>query len=341
MTASKSGYAHHSFATHYDRNNVVEISGVLTEVKMRNPHSFFQVAVTLENGDSESWAVEAHAVPILRRLGISRSTLKVGDPVTIRGPRSRKPEKFLLFGAQITTSSGQQFEMLDSIRRAPENRVADTRTGVSGVDRLTGKWMTFISGQRVADTPMPLNDAGRQAREGFDPLINAASECIPSNLPSLLMIPYLYEITRDGDVIGLYHEYAKIFRPVTLGSSEPTMTDPAFGKRLARYEDDTLIIETHGFPAHSAGLASGWEPNGNGADIPASTRKSVVERYTVNSDGSELTVEYTVADPAYLTEPYKAKVVWYRLPDDSEIYDFTCDADIALRSTLNAVPREP
>ena len=63
--------------------------------------------------------MEAHAVPILRRLGIDRDTLKVGDTVTFRGPRSRRPEKLLLFGAQIETASGLQFEMLNSIRKAP------------------------------------------------------------------------------------------------------------------------------------------------------------------------------------------------------------------------------
>ena len=58
--------AHHSFATHYDGNNIVEISGVLSDVKMRSPHSFFEVEVTNDDGTTETWEVEAHAVPILR-----------------------------------------------------------------------------------------------------------------------------------------------------------------------------------------------------------------------------------------------------------------------------------
>ena len=39
------------------------------------------------------------------------------------------------------------------------------------------------------------------------------------------------------------------------------------------------MIESAGFPVLRAGLASGWEPNGNGADIPSSSSKRVVERY--------------------------------------------------------------
>jgi len=328
--------AHHSFATHYDGNNIVEISGVLSDVKMRSPHSFFEVDVTNEDGETETWEVEAHAVPILRRLGITRETLKVGDGVRIKGPRSRRPEKLLLFGAEINTESGLQFEMLNSIRRAPENAISDTREGVTGVDRFTGKWLTFISGQRVADSPMPLNAAGKQARENFDPLVNAASECIPSNLPSLLMIPYVYEITRDGNTVEIFHEYAQIRRPVVLDDSEPNMTDPTYGKRTGRYEGNALIVESTDFPAHSAGLASGWEPNGNGADIPSSEQKHLVEKYTVNGDGSQMTIRYTVSDSAYLSEPYSADIVFHRLPDDAPVYEFTCDAEIAMRSTQNA-----
>ena len=328
--------AHHSFATHYDTTNIVEVNGVLSSVKMRSPHSFFEVDVVTENGETETWEIEAHAVPILRRLGITKETLKVGDSVMFRGPRSRRPEKLLLFGAEIETASGEQFEMLDSIRKAPDYAISDTREGITGIDRLTGKWMTFISGQNVADSPMPLNDAGTMARENFNASTNSSSECVPSNLPSLLMIPYVYEFKRSGNNVDIFHEYAQLRRPVTLGSSNPNVTDPRYGRRVGRYENDTLIIESDGFPALSAGLASGWEPNGNGADIPSSEQKELIERYTVNEDGSVLTLEYTVTDPVYLSEPYTAKVIWHRMPFDSPIYDFTCDAEIASRSTQNA-----
>ena len=337
---SPTAVAHHSFATHYDASNVVEVTGTLSAVKMRSPHSFFEVDVVAENGSTETWDVEAHAVPILRRLGIDRDTLKVGDTVTFRGPRSRRPEKLLLFGAQIETASGLQFEMLDSIRKPPEDRISDTREGIEGVNRFTGMWMTFISGQKVADSPMPLNAAGVSARENFNAQVNSSSECVTPNLPSLLMIPYVYEITNYRNTISIFHEYGRVSRQVRLDSGEANVIDPQFGRRIGRFENDTLIIESDGFPALSAGLASGWDPNGNGADVPSSEQKLLVERYTVNADGSELTLNYTVTDPVYLAEPYNAQIVWYRLPEDSPIYEFDCDAEIASRSTNNAVPVE-
>lgn len=331
-------HAHHSFATHYDTSNIVEISGKLTDIKIRSPHSFFSVDVVNADGQTESWDVEAHALPLLRRLGIEKDTFSIGDDITFRGPRSRRPEKLLLFGAQIETPDGLRIEMLNSLRRPPEEKITDARVDVAGVDRLTGKWLTYITGQRVADSPMPLNDAGRSARENFDPTVNPASECVPPNLPSLLMIPYVYEISRDGNTVTLFHEYAGLSRPVVLNSRVPNMTDPQFGRRTGRFEDNALIIESKDFPALPAGLASGWEPNGNGADIPSSARKTLVEKYSVNADGSELTLAYTVTDPAFLTMPYAATVVWHRIADDTPVYAFDCDAEIALRSTRNAAP---
>jgi hypothetical protein len=329
--------AHHSFATHYDSSNIVEVSGVLSDVKMRNPHSFFEVDVINENGETETWEVEAHAVPVLRRIGITRDTLKVGDAVTIRGPRSRRPDKLLLFGAQITTDRGEAFEMLDSIRRAPDYYVTDAR---DGLDRFTGKWMTYITGQKVADTAMPVNAAGREARDNYNALLNSSSECVPMNLPSLLMLPYVYQLSLDGDTLDILHEYSQIRRPVVLDGATSNVTDPLFGSRTGRYEDGVLIVETTKFPSMSAGLASAWDPNGNGADIPSSEQKKLVERYTLSEDGAQLFLDYTVTDPEYLSGPFSDRITWHRMPADAPIYDFECDADIALRSTQNAAVLE-
>ena len=333
----KEAYAHHSFATHYDSNNIVEISGVLTDVKMRNPHSFFEVDVVNAAGETERWEVEAHAVPVLRRIGINRDTLKVGDTVTIRGPRSRRPEKLLLFGARIRTGSGEEFEMLDSIRRAPDYYVTDAR---EGLERFTGKWMTYITGQRVTESPMALNARGLEARANYNALLNSSSECVPMNLPSLLMLPYVYQLTLEGDTLQIYHEYSQVRRPVVLGSRTRNVTDPLFGYRSGNYADGVLTIETVDFPDMAAGLASAWDPNGNGADIPSSEQKVLVEQYRVSEDGAQLTLDYTVSDPAYLDKPYSDRIVWHRMPADSPIHAFECDADIALRSTQNAAVLE-
>jgi len=327
--------SHHSFATHYDSKNIVEVSGTLTEVTLRNPHSFLSIDVLDEDGSVISWEVESHAVPLLNRLGMTKNILRVGDPITIWGPRSRRPELNLLFGAQYLTHSGQEFEILKSIRRPTAIKTIDNR-GLSGLARLSGKWLTHIKGQVVTDTPLDLNDAGKEARLAFDPTNTSAMRCIPPNLPALLFLPYTYEITVEGKDVTLFQEYEKIKRSVQVDSMVPDDNMPDYGSRTARFNDETLIIDSTGFTPNDAGLASGWEPNGNGYDIPSSSLKKFKESYSVNDDGSQLILNYTLSDPEYLHEPYSSQIVWDRIPDETPINDVICDVDIAERSTQNA-----
>ncbi len=51
-------HAHHSFATHYKYDEQVEISGVITEFRLANPHSFMHIEVALEGGATEMWEVD-------------------------------------------------------------------------------------------------------------------------------------------------------------------------------------------------------------------------------------------------------------------------------------------
>ncbi len=340
LAATATATAHHSFATHYDSDIVVELSGVLSEVDLRSPHSFLGVTRQRDDGTEEVWEVEAHAFALLRRMGVDETTLRVGDPVTITGPRSRVPEKNLLLATFMITADGNEFEMLRSIRSAPTYRVTDARLEGRGTARFAGRWLTYIEGQAIAESPLPLNEAGRAARAAFDPQNTPAMECVPPNLPAMLFLPYIYEITTNGDEIRLFQEYQSIDRRVTLGASEPDTGPPGFGARVGRMEGETLVIESRGFEPNLAGLASGWEPNGNGADVPSSAEKTLVERYSLSPDGNKLTVQYTLDDPVYLSEPYVSEIVWDRVPDDTPIYDATCESDIATRSTLNAAPRE-
>ncbi len=331
--------AHHSFAANFDSNNVIEISGTLTSVEIRSPHSFFLIDVRHSDGVLDSWEVEAHSTAILRRTGITAETLQVGDPITIRGPRGRRTDKNLMFGADLQMADGRLFQTMSSIVRAPKYRIIDTRTGISVIERFAGRWLSFVAGgQRIADTPLPLNTAGRAAREGFDPLNTPGMQCVPPNIPSILYPPYLYEIVVDGNDLILHHEYYDVERPLTVGAAEANNSPPAFGQRHGRLEDNSLIVESIRFPPMRAGLASNLDPIGNGYDIPSSAEKRITERYTLNEDGGELTIEYTLEDPTYLAELYTSQVVFHRVPNDTPMYEFPCDADISRRSTLNAVP---
>lgn len=62
----------------------MEISGVVKEFQFKNPHSWIQVLVTDEKGETTEWSVEWAIPNILMRQGYNPSTFKPGDEVRMR-----------------------------------------------------------------------------------------------------------------------------------------------------------------------------------------------------------------------------------------------------------------
>lgn len=81
--------AHHSFAAAFDENKPVTVTGVMTEIRLENPHSWFYVNVTDETGKVTRWGFEGNTPTSLIRAGYKRDAVKVGDKVTIKGSRAR------------------------------------------------------------------------------------------------------------------------------------------------------------------------------------------------------------------------------------------------------------
>ena len=75
--------AHHSFDAQYDRNRTVEMKGVVTKVEWMNPHARFYVDVRDEDGRVTNWNMELGSPNGLIRAGWTRTSLKVGDEVTV------------------------------------------------------------------------------------------------------------------------------------------------------------------------------------------------------------------------------------------------------------------
>jgi hypothetical protein len=82
-------FAHHSFTATYDTGKTVTIEGKVTQFLLRNPHSFLHIAVVGKDGKEEIWNVEWAAAGQLGGTGVTRESLKVGDPVVVTGNPAR------------------------------------------------------------------------------------------------------------------------------------------------------------------------------------------------------------------------------------------------------------
>lgn len=85
--------AHHSFSAEYDSKKVVTLTGTVTKVEWMNPHVYFFIDVTSEDGKPANWACEMGPPNGLQRSGWTRNTMKIGDEVTVNGSLAKDGSK--------------------------------------------------------------------------------------------------------------------------------------------------------------------------------------------------------------------------------------------------------
>jgi hypothetical protein len=76
-------FAHHSFSAEFDANKRVTLTGTVTNVEWRNPHTWFYADVKNDDGSVANWGFELASPNLLLRNGWTRSSMKIGDVVTV------------------------------------------------------------------------------------------------------------------------------------------------------------------------------------------------------------------------------------------------------------------
>ena len=89
--------AHHSHGN-YMMSDFTFLEGKVTEVHLVNPHSWIYLEVTDAKGEATVWALEATSSVGLVRNGISRDTVRVGDPIKVRCHRLKDGSSGCLLG---------------------------------------------------------------------------------------------------------------------------------------------------------------------------------------------------------------------------------------------------
>ena len=102
-------WAHHSFAAAFDENKPVSVTGVMTEIRLENPHSWFYVDVTDQSGKVTRWGFEGNTPTSLIRAGYKRDAVKVGDKVTIKGSHARDASANMGAAREIVLQDGRSF----------------------------------------------------------------------------------------------------------------------------------------------------------------------------------------------------------------------------------------
>src|ERR1044072_2292369 len=99
--------AHHSFNAAYDLNAPVTVKGVITTVRLQNPHSWFFLEVKDATGKVEKWAFEAGTPSGMIRNGYKPGVIKQGVEVTIKGFKARDPGQKGGLSREVNTCAGR------------------------------------------------------------------------------------------------------------------------------------------------------------------------------------------------------------------------------------------
>lgn len=95
---------HHSNVA-FEVNKIVTLTGAVTEFRWVNPHTWIGLNVDDGKGGKEVWSIEGRAPGVLLRAGWSRSSIKVGDKITIDFSPAKDGTKTGL-AARVTKDDG-------------------------------------------------------------------------------------------------------------------------------------------------------------------------------------------------------------------------------------------
>lgn len=100
--------AHHSPVAFDTEVTDFALSGVISSVDVRNPHSAMTLRVTNADGSETDWDIEFSSINLLMRRGWDFDRLKVGERVTCTGNPSAlgKQEMYMW---SITLADGTEY----------------------------------------------------------------------------------------------------------------------------------------------------------------------------------------------------------------------------------------
>ena len=312
--------AHHAATGLYDRNVIGEVEGEISSIFWRNPHVRFGITRTGENGEEEYWEVEFGSVNTLERIGVSPDLVQVGDRVTGSGSLGRRGLK-ALFADSITLSNGEQVPFNASVDRRyglTENAAVPAIGGLVA-DPRTDIFRVWIPSQRpntgAGTTQFPLTQAGRAAKDAWDPADDAALRCIPPGLPTAMDNPYPIELLQQGDAIVLLLEEWDGVRTIHMTDEDDGSwrTHSRMGHSVGHWEGNSLLVETTDI---------GWRYIDD-LGTPQSEDVVIAERFTLSSDGGRLAWVARITDPENFTEPVVMEAEWTWVPGH-EIKPFNC-----------------
>ena len=190
---------------------------------------------------------------------------------------------------------------------------------------LDGVWILADS---ATFENLELTPAGEAARVKYDYLTNdPGMKCIPASITRVMHTPSPpIEIRQHADHVEINYEFMDVHRRVPTNSGlaakdvrYAVATHPHLGRSVARYEGETLVIET-------VDIGAGVHDTLGMPGLPQSNQMRTVERFAAN--GNKMTIVVTHYDRVFYVKPYVATFSYLRLPQ-GKILPWDCTPEEA------------
>ena len=115
MLGGRLAWTHHSELAEFDPDNLVNVTGTLKEVVWQNPHVWFFVDVTEDDGSVTTWGFSTSPPGALMRRGVTKDAMRIGAIVNVEGARARD-------GSNNSSTRRLTFEDGSAVLAPPENQ---------------------------------------------------------------------------------------------------------------------------------------------------------------------------------------------------------------------------
>jgi hypothetical protein len=328
ILSATSALGHHAASVYYDVDTVIEVRGVISDLRWQNPHIAFTLTSRDAGGDEVDWLVESNSVSTLRQLGVTADQIEVGSIVTLAGSPARQQAN-RMSGNNLLTADGRELvlwggstlhfnEGTDNRRTVAEVEAVELGdTSDLGMFRVWSSVTGDPNQDRMWNASYPLTDAARAFQAAWDPVAqNPHINCEPKGMPGIVDPPYPMELIDQGDTILILQEEFDTVRTVHMSpATTPSNPVPSLlGHSVGHWDGDTLVVET---------TRVNW-PYFDHRGLPQGADARFTERFTASANGRRLNYTIDVVDPDTFTEPVRMDRFWIWIPENTvERYDCT------------------
>jgi len=163
---------------------------------------------------------------------------------------------------------------------------------------------------------LPYTPAGVENMKQYNPERDGdyTGMCMPYGLTRSMNAPYPIQIFQNDKYIALLFEVSTWFHVVPFRNEHPKEIDPTwFGNSIAKWDGDTLIVDTIGFNGYTRLDTVGH---------PHSDKLHVVQTFK-HVDAGHVAYKVTIEDPTYYSQPWTNERIMTL--SNGELLEYSCE----------------